>query len=79
MKLKPSADATDFQGDFIELKLDKIWAQIRQGAFGFFRMNLVFTLRANQCKSVRAEGKNFLSEGRVIIAPFRLPYFLGIH
>ncbi|RST61463.1 hypothetical protein [Siminovitchia terrae] len=33
IKLKPPADATDFQRKFIELKLDKIWAQIRQGAF----------------------------------------------
>ncbi|GIN94944.1 hypothetical protein J6TS1_08140 [Siminovitchia terrae] len=32
-KVKPPADATDFQRKFIELKLDKIWAQIRQGAF----------------------------------------------
>ncbi|GIN93623.1 hypothetical protein J22TS1_46740 [Siminovitchia terrae] len=35
-KVKPPADATDFQRKFIELKLDKIWAQIRQGAFDPF-------------------------------------------
>ncbi|WP_212948879.1 hypothetical protein [Siminovitchia terrae] len=35
----PPADATDFQRKFIELKLDKIWAQIRQGAFDF----MIFT------------------------------------
>ncbi|WP_185830690.1 hypothetical protein [Siminovitchia terrae] len=33
MKLKPPADATDFQRKFIERSSDKIWAQIRQGAF----------------------------------------------
>ncbi|WP_185830819.1 hypothetical protein [Siminovitchia terrae] len=33
IKLKPPADVTDFQRKFIELKLDKILAQIRQGTF----------------------------------------------
>ncbi|GIN92098.1 hypothetical protein J6TS1_41460 [Siminovitchia terrae] len=33
IKLKPPADVTDFQREFIELKLDKIWVQIRQGSF----------------------------------------------
>ncbi|WP_185830513.1 hypothetical protein [Siminovitchia terrae] len=32
-------DATDFQRKFIELKLDKIWAQIRQGAFDLIKFH----------------------------------------
>jgi hypothetical protein len=31
LELKPLADTTDFKRKFIEL--DKIWAQIRRGAF----------------------------------------------